>query len=295
MRSANFKTGEIMTDISVIGLGDMGSALANTLLNNGYSVTVWNRSSEKTSPLIASGALLASSPEEAIAASPATIACIKSHDTTIQIFEDINLSLKGKTIIELSTGGVIEAETLAGLLSERGADWIIGCIRGYPSMVGDKSVRIITAAKQNVWAKWQGLIKTLGGSSVYVGDRAGMVPTLFAALFITGQGFLFGMIYGGIVCKKAGISLEEFARFVPTNMDSLHNYFSSSVADEIHESPDASMTVYANALEDALGTFAALGASSELPQLFSEQVRKGMDADLDKKALTALIDLLAES
>ena len=36
-----------MTDISVIGLGDMGSALANTLLNNGYSVTVWNRSADK--------------------------------------------------------------------------------------------------------------------------------------------------------------------------------------------------------------------------------------------------------
>ena len=35
-----------MTDISVIGLGDMGSALASTLLENGYSVTVWNRSAE---------------------------------------------------------------------------------------------------------------------------------------------------------------------------------------------------------------------------------------------------------
>jgi 3-hydroxyisobutyrate dehydrogenase-like beta-hydroxyacid dehydrogenase len=295
MRSTNFKTSEIMTDISILGLGDMGSALANTLLHNGYSVTVWNRPSEKTSPLIASGALLSNSPTEAIAASPATIMCIKSHDTTIQLFENINLSLTSKTIIEFSTGGVTEAETLVGLLSERGADWIIGCIRSYPSMIGDKSVRIITAAKQNVWEKWQGLIKMPGGSSVYVGDRARMVPTLFAAFFITGQGFLFGMIYGGIVWKKAGISLEEFARFVPTNMESLHNYFSNSVADEIYESPDASMTTYANVLDDALGTFDALGASSELPQLFSEQVRKGIDAGLDTKSLTALIDLLAKS
>ena len=50
-----------MTDISVIGLGDMVSALATTLLNNGNSVTVWNRSSDKAGPLTASGALLASS------------------------------------------------------------------------------------------------------------------------------------------------------------------------------------------------------------------------------------------
>ena len=49
-----------MTDISVIGLGDMGSALAQTLLKNGYSVTVWNRSADKADPLMAAGAALAS-------------------------------------------------------------------------------------------------------------------------------------------------------------------------------------------------------------------------------------------
>jgi 3-hydroxyisobutyrate dehydrogenase-like beta-hydroxyacid dehydrogenase len=47
-----------MTDISVIGLGDMGRALASRLLNNGYSVTVWNRSTDKASPLTAAGAAL---------------------------------------------------------------------------------------------------------------------------------------------------------------------------------------------------------------------------------------------
>ena len=281
-----------MTDISVIGLGDMGSALAGTLLNSGYSVTVWNRSPVKADPLIASGAFLASSPDEAIAASPATITCIKSYDKTIQLIRDINISLEGKTIIELSTGGVTDAETLAGLLSKRGASWVIGSIRAYPSRVGDKDVLLIIAARQEVWEKWEDLIKTLGGSSVWVGDGAGMVPTLFAALFTTGQGFLFGMIYGGLVCKKAGISLEEFARLVPTNMDSLHNYFSDSVADGIFESPDASMATYAAALDDTLGTFETLGASSELPKLFNELAHKGMDAGLNKKALTALIDLL---
>jgi len=284
-----------MTDISIIGLGDMGSALASTLLNNGYSVTVWNRSSDKAVPLIASGALLASSPNEAIAASPATITCIKSHDKTIQLFKDIDTSLKGKTIIEFSTGGVTDAETLASLLSQKGADWMIGCIRGFPSMVGNKDLLLITAGRQDVWKKWEGLIKTLGGGSVYVGAEAGMVPTLFAALFTTGQGFLFGMIYGGIVCKKAGISLEQFAHLAPVNMGGLHKYFSDSVADEKLESPEASMATYADALDDALGTFEALGASSELPNLFSKQAHKGIDAGLDKKALTALIDLLEES
>ena len=44
-----------MSDISVIGLGAMGSALARTLLQNGYAVTVWNRTAEKAGPLVSAG------------------------------------------------------------------------------------------------------------------------------------------------------------------------------------------------------------------------------------------------
>ena len=36
-----------MSEVTVIGLGNMGSALARALLENGRAVTVWNRSPEK--------------------------------------------------------------------------------------------------------------------------------------------------------------------------------------------------------------------------------------------------------
>jgi 3-hydroxyisobutyrate dehydrogenase-like beta-hydroxyacid dehydrogenase len=286
-----------MTDVSVIGLGDMGSALARTLLNSGYSVTVWNRTVEKADPLTAAGAVLASSAEDAIAASPATITCITSHDTTIQLLEDIETSLKGKAIIELSTGGITGAEALARLLTEKGADWLLGMINAYPTSVGKEDTILLTVGRQDVWERWESLIKTLGGGSRRVGDQPGMLPTLFAALFTTRQGFMFGMIYGGLACRKAGIPLEEFARQVPVSMGwlpSYHQYFTDTVADGRFESSEASMAIYAAALDDALSTFDTLGASSELPRLFSELAHRGVDAGLNEKALTALVELLGE-
>jgi len=287
-----------MTDVSVIGLGDMGSALAHTLLKSGYSVTVWNRSADKAKALTTAGAELGGSVEETIAASPATITCITSHDRTIQLLENLNTPLEGKTIIELSTGGITEAETLSQLLADKRADWLIGAISGYPSSVGNKDLVVITAGKQEVWERWADLIHTLGGSSVRVGDQASMIPTLFAALFTTRQGFMFGMIYGGLVCRKAGISLEAFARQVPVTMGvlpSYHQYFADSVADEKFESSEASMTTYAAALDDVLSTFETLEVSSELPRLFSELAHKGIDAGLNEKALTALIEILGKN
>lgn len=284
-----------MSDISVIGLGVMGSALANALLNRGYSVTVWNRSIEKTKPLLAAGASLANSAEEAVAASPATIICITSHEQTIELLGGFSSLLDGKTIIELSTGGSTQAEALAKMLSENNANWLIGIINAYPTAVGNPETVLSIVGDSEVWESWKSAINALGGSSMHVGTEAGMLAALFAALFTTRQGFMFGMIYGGLVCKKAGIPLETFAQQIPVTLGvlpSYHQYFADTVPEGKFDNPPATMTTYAAALDDALSTFKASGAPSELPQLFSDLAHKGVDAGLSDKALTSLVELL---
>lgn len=284
-----------MSDISVIGLGVMGSALANALLNRGYSVTVWNRSIEKAKPLLSAGASLANSAEEAVAASPATITCIASHEQTIELLGGFSSLLDGKTIIELSTGGSTQAEALAKMLSENNANWLIGIINAYPTAVGNPETVLSIVGDSEVWESWKSAINALGGSSMHVGTEAGMLAALFAALFTTRQGFMFGMIYGGLVCKKAGIPLETFAQQIPVTLGvlpSYHQYFADTVPEGKYDNPPATMTTYAAALDDALSTFKASGAPSELPQLFSDLAHKGVDAGLSDKALTSLVELL---
>jgi len=286
-----------MTDISVIGLGVMGSALAATLLRGGYSVTVWNRSAGKAAPLADAGAAVADSAAAAIAASPATITCIASHDKTIELLESCVDTLAGKTIIELSTGGAAEAETLAAMLADHGADWLIGIINAYPTMIGEAETVLTVVGDPDTWQAWEKAIKTLGGSSEHVGTEAGMVAALFAALFTTRQGFMFGMIYGALVCRQAGIPLDAFARQIPVSLGMLpnyHKYFSDTVTSGNFDNPQASMATYAAALDDALSTFRASGAPAELPQLFSDLAHRGVDAGLQDKALTALVELLGK-
>jgi len=284
-----------MSDVSVIGLGAMGSALAHTLLRNGYAVTVWNRTAAKAEPLVSAGATAASSAAQAVAASPATITCIASHDQTTALLESISDSLRGKTIIELSTGGAREAEALAKLLSENGAAWLIGIINAYPTAIGKSETVLTMVGATDVWDAWKPVIEVLGGSSNRVGAEAGMAAALFAALFTTRQGFMFGMIFGGLVCKKAGIPLDSFASQIPVSLGMLpsyHKYFADTVPAGNFDHPPATMTTYAAALDDALSTFKALGARTELPQLFSDLAHKGVDAGLSDKALTALVELL---
>jgi len=287
-----------MSDISVIGLGAMGGALARALLQNGYAITVWNRTAERAEPLVSAGATEAGSAAEAVAASPVTITCIASHDKTIELLEGFAGSLGGKTIIELSTGGATEAGVLAKLLSDNDAAWLIGIINAYPTAIGKPETVLSIVGAEDVWEKWRPVIKVLGGSSTRVGEEASMAAALFAALFTTRQGFMFGMIYGGLVCKKAGIPLDAFADQVPVSLGMLpsyHKYFADTVPTGQFDNPPATMTTYAAALDDALNTFKTLGAPAELPQLFSDLAHKGVDAGLSDKALTALVELFGNN
>lgn len=287
-----------MTDISVIGLGAMGSALARAQMKAGRSVTVWNRSPEKADPLVADGAIAAATASKALAASPVTITCVKSHPQTMEVLRKAANALPGKTIIELSTGGAEEAEQLASLLEGEGAEWMVGIINGYPHMIGGEETVLSVVGSEAQWAAHGPIIKAMGGGSIHVGDQAGMLAALFAGLFTVRQGFMWGMIYGALACKKAGISVQTFSDLVPISMGMMkpyYDYFAATAPTASYDDPPATMRTYAAALEDVLASFEALGARDELPRLFVEMAHKGMAEGLDDKALTAVIDVLARA
>ena len=60
-----------MAKIAVLGLGQMGTPMAIRLLGAGHNLTVWNRTAERTAPLVERGAASASSPAEAAAGASA--------------------------------------------------------------------------------------------------------------------------------------------------------------------------------------------------------------------------------
>lgn len=69
-------------NVSVIGLGRMGAALARTLLAGGCRVTVWSRTPERGQDLRADGATLAADPAEAVSASAVTLISLPSYRIT---------------------------------------------------------------------------------------------------------------------------------------------------------------------------------------------------------------------
>ena len=127
-----------MSDISVVGLGAMGSALASAQLDAGCSVTVWNRSPQKARPLIARGANGAASISEAVQASPVIMICVANYTVTNALLQadDVAPILSGRTITQFSTGTPKEARDGEAWLADQGAEYLDGAIMCYPNDVG---------------------------------------------------------------------------------------------------------------------------------------------------------------
>jgi 3-hydroxyisobutyrate dehydrogenase-like beta-hydroxyacid dehydrogenase len=98
-----------MSKLAFLGLGLMGSPMATRLLDAGHDVTVWNRTSSKTAPLIDHGAAAASSPAEAVTGADAVITMLATPEALQQVlFADngvVGALTPGQWLIEMSTVG----------------------------------------------------------------------------------------------------------------------------------------------------------------------------------------------
>jgi len=281
-----------MTDLAVLGLGSMGSALTHCLIKAGHNVSVWNRTPDKAEALAKAGARVFGSADDAVAASDFTIICIKSHRETVDLVGGLSVPLKGKTICDMSTGDTSDADALVAMLAERGADHLLGMINAYPSGIGGTDTTILTVGDTCAWDDYGDIIRTLGGKSAYVGQQPAALAALFAGLFTVRQGFMFGMIYGALVCQKAGIPMKVFSDQIPASLKLVNDYydlFARTVPAEDYDNAEASLKVYALAQDDALKTYRSLDAPDEFIQLMHKRTKTAWDDGLGDKQLTALV------
>lgn len=284
-----------MSAVSVIGLGAMGAALARVLMQNGSRVTVWNRTERKAAPLVAAGATLAPTAAAALAASPTTLVCVHTHADTRAILQAAPAALAGKTVIELSTGGVREAEALARWLEAQGAQCLIGMIGTFPTGIGKADTAIVTAGSEAVWRAHAPMLRALAGRSSYLGADVGALAALFAALFLPRQGFMFGMIYGALICERACVPIDTYVEQLPVTLklvDAYFDVFKKSVPAGDFANPPVSMATLLACYDDVLETFAHGGVNSEMPELLHRLMRKGVEAGLGGEQVTALTKVL---
>src|SRR6266508_1600349 len=104
--------------IGIGGIGKMGAAIAQRLIEVGHTVTVWNRSPDKVKPLAAAGAAVAATPADLASSSEAVITVLTDAAAIDSVYMGpsglLAPDVRGKLFIEMSTGRAQTEVALAG-------------------------------------------------------------------------------------------------------------------------------------------------------------------------------------
>ena len=111
--------------IGIAGIGKMGAAIAQRLMEVGHQVTVWNRSAEKVGPVQRAGAEVAESPKALAARAEAIITILTDAAAINAVYGGtaglLSGGVTGKLFIEMSTVEPQAEVSLAGKVRTKGA------------------------------------------------------------------------------------------------------------------------------------------------------------------------------
>ena len=286
-----------MTDVTIIGLGQMGHTLAELMLKSGKSVSLWNRSADKAAALVERGATLALTPASAIAASPATIICVYDYDAAEAILnaDGVADALRGHLVANLGTGSPEDARKAETYINTHGGRYLDGTIQAAPSQMGQDNTPILISGLESVFAEAEPLLKILAGNLVYLGESIDAAAFMDLSTLSYVYGAYAGFLHGALIAEAVGISTETFGGIVNDISPSFGAFFKHEGAViksgdfKVTESP---LRISITAVARILQTSANLAINTEVPALVNRWLQHAEKAGFADEELAALIKIL---
>ena len=284
-----------MSDVTAIGLGAMGSALARTLLQAGHQVTVWNRTPAKTQALVALGAKGAASVADAVRASPVVLVCVDNYAVTRHILgtDDVFAGLAGRTLIQLSTGTPQEARESEAWLKTGGIAYIDGAILGSPAGIGTPNAQILFGGPRAAYERCEPLLKCLGGNLRYLGENIGAPAALDLAWLCQRFGLFLGVAHGALLCESEKVGADLYASMFAEGDRA--RTFAQVIHANAYEQPSASLAVWHAAFQRIQGQAREAGINCEIPDFAVGLFGRAMSAGHGEEDVAALIKVLRGS
>ncbi|MFI2351869.1 NAD(P)-dependent oxidoreductase [Streptomyces sp. NPDC019443] len=280
--------------VSVLGLGMMGTALAAAFLKAGYPVTVWNRSSAKTGPLVAQGALPAKTAAEAVADSPLVVFCLLTNDNVEELFATLPEAVAGKTLVNLTNGTPAQARDLAAWAAKHGAHYIDGGIMAVPQMIAGPHAYVLYSGDEQAYETHRPTLAALGGTK-WTGTDPGLAALQDLALLTGMYGMLMGVLQAFALVRTENIPATEFSELLVPWIGAMlagAPELGKAIDSGQHLTDVSSLAVSQAAFPNLLNTFRDQGVSTEFFEPFQAILDRAIEQGYEADGLSRLADLL---
>ena len=283
----NMEGDHLKPGLGFIGMGHMGSHMAQRLLDAGYQVTVYDRTEEKAQEVGQWGAMVARAPKDLAANCQVVMSCVTNDEAQHDVMFGPDGALAGthtgSVIIDLSTVSPEASRRLYQAASKQGVPMIDAAVSGSVPQVDQGSLVIFVGGEQKTYERCKPILDVLGKNSFYMG-ASGMGTTMklvVNTLLGLGMQALAEAIALG---EKAGVEkgllldvLGQTAVLTPGQKSKLENvrreqYPTNFALSLMHK--DFSLV-----LSQAYDASVSMPATAAAQQMYTAAMAKGMDAD----------------
>jgi 3-hydroxyisobutyrate dehydrogenase-like beta-hydroxyacid dehydrogenase len=178
--------------IAILGMGNMGRALAQRMLDQGYETSIWNRSVRDLSALEARGARVLSSLQEAWGSDRTALTFVADDGALSDICLGTTGLLRtappGSTLIDLSTVSPSVSRVIAEGAKSARVDYLRAPVSGNPLVLAAGNLTIIVSGPEATFRASRSLLESVGPKVLYVGreEEARMIKlAINAGLAVT--------------------------------------------------------------------------------------------------------------
>jgi 3-hydroxyisobutyrate dehydrogenase-like beta-hydroxyacid dehydrogenase len=282
----------IMSDVSVIGVGAMGAAITRVFRTSGHAVTCWNRSTQKMEPLVAEGALRATTVADAVAASPVIVACVDSYARTRDLLGagDVADCLAGRTLLEVATDTSQQARITESWAAAHGARFLPCMVYTFPPYVGSASALIMVAGQQAVFEAHRPLIDCLGGDVRYLGGDVGAVGAATNALNASHLATIMGAVQAAALCEAEGVGVDVLGSLLGERNPA--TAVLKLVLQQRYEDPGTTIRVWRDALQRMQEQCRDTGVDAGFAGLLTGLCDRAIEAGRGDLHFAAMLDIL---
>jgi 3-hydroxyisobutyrate dehydrogenase-like beta-hydroxyacid dehydrogenase len=200
-----------MAKVGFIGLGVMGSQMANRLLDKGHTVTGYNRTRSKAEWLIGKGMKWADSPRAAAQSSDYTFAMVTNSAAIQAVTEGPDGILAGlgpgKIFLDMSTVSPTVSRALAARVREHGADMVDSPVSGSVITLQEGKLSAMVGGRRETFERVKPLLLDIGPKVTYVGDN-GLALSMKIAINLSLAVQMLAFSEGVLLAEKSGIARE---------------------------------------------------------------------------------------
>ncbi len=155
-------------------MGKMGQALVGRLLDQGWSVSFWNRSPKDLAHFEARGAAPLTSLENLWERASIVITFLANDDALASVtFQDGGVLRSGasdRVLIDMSTVSPRLSAEIAARAEAVGVDYLRSPVSGNSSVLAAGNVTLIVSGPRDAFEQHQDLLTSIGPTVLYVGD-----------------------------------------------------------------------------------------------------------------------------